>query len=76
MDILPLFFDIDEFCRWFEPIWNRHLISQNRRKRHRARSFFAFGGDDDYGFISPVGLSQSETVLSGICLPISQRGVY
>jgi len=38
MNILPLFFEIDEFCRWFEPVWNRHLITENHRKRHRARS--------------------------------------
>lgn len=38
MNILPLFFEIDEFCRWFEPIWNRHLLLKNSRKRNRARS--------------------------------------
>ena len=38
MNILPLFFEIDEFCRWFEPIWSRHLLAQNRRKRNRPRS--------------------------------------
>ena len=38
MDILPLFFEVDEFCRFFEPIWNKHLISQNRKRRNRRRS--------------------------------------
>lgn len=38
MNILPLFFEIDEFCRFFEPIWNRHLVAENRRKRNRSRS--------------------------------------
>lgn len=38
MNILPLFFEIDEFCRTFEPHWNRHLVSENRRKRNRSRS--------------------------------------
>ena len=38
MNILPLFFEIDEFCRFFEPLWNQHLIAQNRRKRNRSRS--------------------------------------
>ncbi len=38
MNILPLFFEIDEFCRWFEPIWNQHLIARNCRKRNRRRS--------------------------------------
>jgi len=38
MDILPLFFEVDEFCRFFEPLWNRHLISHNRKRRNRRRS--------------------------------------
>lgn len=38
MNILPLFFEIDEFCRFFEPIWNRHLLAQNAKKRNRQRS--------------------------------------
>lgn len=38
MNILPLFFDIDEFCQWFEPVWNRHLLDENRRRRRRRRS--------------------------------------
>lgn len=38
MNILPLFFEIDEFCRFFEPLWNKHLVARNRRKRNRARS--------------------------------------
>ena len=38
MNILPLFFEIDEFCRWFEPVWNRHLLLQKGKKRNRARS--------------------------------------
>ncbi len=38
MDILPLFFDIDEFCNAFEPLWNRHLFAGEAKKRNRARS--------------------------------------
>jgi hypothetical protein len=38
MNILPLFFEIDEFCRFFEPIWNQHFLARNCRKRNRARS--------------------------------------
>jgi transposase len=38
MDILALFFDIDEFCRIFEPVWNQHLLDQERKKRNRQRS--------------------------------------
>ena len=37
MNILPLFFEIDEFCRWFEPLWNKHLLSHNCKKRNRRR---------------------------------------
>jgi hypothetical protein len=38
MNISPLFFELDGFCRCFEPIGKKHLLAQNRKKRHRARS--------------------------------------
>lgn len=38
MNILPLFFEIDEFCRFFEPLWHRHRLAQNSKRRNRARS--------------------------------------
>lgn len=38
MDILPLFFDIDEFCKLFEPHFNAHLLAGEIKKRNRARS--------------------------------------
>lgn len=38
MDILTLFFDIDEFCKLFEPLWKRHLLESESRKRNRERS--------------------------------------
>ena len=38
MDILTLFFDIDEFCKLFEPRWNTHLLAGAVKKRNRTRS--------------------------------------
>lgn len=38
MDILALFFDIDEFCQLFEPTWKMHLLNSTIKKRNRARS--------------------------------------
>jgi PIN domain nuclease of toxin-antitoxin system len=38
MDILTLFFDIDEFCLAFEPLWNHHLLTNNGKKRNRKRN--------------------------------------
>jgi hypothetical protein len=38
VNILPLFFEIDEFCRFFEPLWTKHLLAQNCKKRNRRRS--------------------------------------
>ncbi len=38
MDILTLFFEIDEFCKHFEPIWKRHLLSDGNKHRDRERS--------------------------------------
>jgi hypothetical protein len=38
VDILPLFFEIDDFCRFFEPLWHQHLLAQNSKRRNRARS--------------------------------------
>ncbi len=37
MDILTLFFEIDEFCRLFEPAWKQHLLSNPVNPRNRAR---------------------------------------
>lgn len=37
MDILPVFFEIDEFCRQFEPLWKEHLLADGLKKRHRKR---------------------------------------
>lgn len=38
MNILPLFFEIDEFCQYFEPLWIKHLLARNCKKRNRRRS--------------------------------------
>lgn len=38
MNILPLFFETDEFCRYFESLRNRHLLAEKRKKRNRVRS--------------------------------------
>jgi hypothetical protein len=38
MDILTLFFDIDEFCQRFEPVWKQHLLADGARRRTRERS--------------------------------------
>ena len=38
MDILTLFFDIDEFCQRFEPVWKQHLLADGARRRDRERS--------------------------------------
>ncbi len=37
MDILPLFFEIDEFCQVFEPLWRKRLLADGLKKRHRRR---------------------------------------
>jgi len=37
MDILPLFFEIDEFCQVFEPLWRKRLLADGLRKRERRR---------------------------------------
>lgn len=38
MDILPLFFEIDEFCQWFEPLFKAHQLADGQIKRNRRRS--------------------------------------
>jgi transposase len=38
MNILPLFFDIDEFCKQFEPAWTKRLIAEKAKQRNRKRS--------------------------------------
>lgn len=37
MDILPLFFEIDEFCCQFEPLWRKRLLADGLKKRRRRR---------------------------------------
>ncbi len=36
MDILPIFCDIDDFCLFFEPLWNKRLLSEVPPQRQRA----------------------------------------
>jgi hypothetical protein len=36
MDILPLFCDMDDFCRFFEPLWKKRLLSSGDHHRNRA----------------------------------------
>ena len=38
MDILTVFCEIDEFCKEFEPVWKRHLLSNGNKHRDRERS--------------------------------------
>src|SRR5919199_1746327 len=33
MDILPLFCDIDDFCQFFEPLWEQRLLETRQRRR-------------------------------------------
>lgn len=32
MNMLPLFFDIDEFCKFFEPLWRKHLLAKTEEE--------------------------------------------
>jgi hypothetical protein len=36
MNILPVFCDIDDFCLFFEPLWQQRLLSDQRWQRRRA----------------------------------------
>jgi hypothetical protein len=36
MDILAVFCDIDDFCLFFEPLWQQRLLSHEPRQRRRA----------------------------------------
>ena len=38
MDILALLFDIDEFCKQFEPAWTKRLIAEKAKQRNRKHS--------------------------------------
>jgi hypothetical protein len=35
MNILPVFCDIDDFCLFFEPLWQQRLLADQPRQRHR-----------------------------------------
>ncbi len=36
MSVEDLFYDVDEFCRLFLPVWHRQLLTGGARKRRRA----------------------------------------
>jgi hypothetical protein len=36
MDILPVFCDIDDFCRAFEPRWHQQMLAAGERQRRRT----------------------------------------
>jgi hypothetical protein len=36
MDILPVFCDIDDFCLFFEPLWQQRLLADQPRQRQRT----------------------------------------
>jgi hypothetical protein len=38
MEILPVFCDIDDFCLFFEPGWQQHLLASSTRQRNRRSS--------------------------------------
>lgn len=38
MDILTLFFEIDEFCQQFEPAWKQRLVADGKTHRNRERT--------------------------------------
>ena len=35
MDLVELFCDVDDFCRTFEPMWNRQRLKATAKKRNR-----------------------------------------
>jgi hypothetical protein len=34
-----LFYYVDDFCRWFEPQWQKHLLGEGLQRRSRSRNF-------------------------------------
>jgi DDE family transposase len=43
MNILALFCDIDDFCLFFEPLWQQRLLTDQPRQRHRASTLCLSG---------------------------------
>ena len=35
MDILPLFCEIDDFCKVFEQVWRKRQLADGKRRRNR-----------------------------------------
>ena len=33
--LIAMFCDIDDFCKWFEPLYMHHLLQSGQRQRHR-----------------------------------------
>jgi hypothetical protein len=36
--LLKLFYDVDDFCKAFLPIWDEQLMSSGQKQRQQARS--------------------------------------
>jgi len=59
LSLEELFCSVDDFCQWFEPRWQRQLLSNGLRQRQRTRN---------------LCLSEVMTILIAflsICLPTS-----
>jgi hypothetical protein len=35
MNLLELYYHVDEFVKFFLPEWNKHLLDENKKKRNR-----------------------------------------
>lgn len=66
MDILAMFFVIDEFCKQFEPLWNKHLLESDSKIKSDTQPL-DFRNYDHTIAVSKIRLSQFEAVLSGLC---------
>ncbi len=38
LSLEALFCHVDDFCRWFEPLWQQRLLGEGLQRRSRSRS--------------------------------------
>jgi len=74
MKVLPLFCEIDDFCKVFEKLYQRRALG-NKKQTKPCDAFKFVGSNDDSRALSRLGLSKPESVLFGENRTSSSVGV-
>lgn len=63
LSLESLFCDVDDFCQWFEPCWQRELLSNGIRRRRRCRKLCLSEIMTMGNCVPPIGIPEFQVVL-------------